>query len=309
MTSHPPISTLSLAASTLLAASALAQSGRPADPGGAFASATPGQETRWQAGLNSGYVGGGTAEFQGTDAGKSDAFHLGLDAGVRLALNPDWSLRLGLASENFFLDQPGGVPVPDEIHTLRLNTGLGYRINDQWTVTGLLSPSLYRWEDVGGDTFGLAGGVLATFEQNPALTWTMGVLVAPDNDLKVLPVAGVRWRINDHYTLDVGMPKTRLTYRVNSQWTVYGGLDVSGGTFRTSKTLGAEIGLPRYNNALATYRDLRLGVGTGYEIASGLRVEVEAGYSVFREIDYPRIDENVRFDPAPQVRLGLVYRF
>jgi len=90
-----------------------------------------------------------------------------------------------------------------------------------------------------------------------------------------MPVVGVRWLINDRYTLEVGMPKTRLSYRIDSKWAVYGGVDLNGAVFRTSEDLGTKTGLPQYNNALATYRDVRLGVGTSYEFAHGLRAELE----------------------------------
>jgi hypothetical protein len=41
----------------------------------------------------------------------------------------------------------------------------------------------------------------------------------------------------------------------------------------------------------------------------GLRAEIEAGYSVYREINYFRIEQTVKFRPAPYVRLALNARF
>ena len=105
--------------------------------------------------------------------------------------------------------------------------------------------------------------------------------------------------------LEVAMPKTRLTYRVDSKWEFYTGLDLNGAVFRISEHLGTKTGLPQHNDAIATYRDIRLGVGASYEIVRGLRAELEIGFSVYREIDYFRLDDTVSFDPAPYVRLGL----
>ena len=42
-------------------------------------------------------------------------------------------------------------PIPENIRTLRLNAGLGYRRGEKWAFSALLSPSLYRLEDVRGD--------------------------------------------------------------------------------------------------------------------------------------------------------------
>jgi hypothetical protein len=103
----------------------------------------------------------------------------------------------------------------------------------------------------------------------------------------------------------VGIPKTRLTYQIDPKWSLYGGIDLSGTTFRTDETLGTKTGFPKYNNARATYRDIRLGAGAGYDVGHGLRAEIEAGYSVYRDINYKDIDQDVKFNPTPYVRLGL----
>lgn len=263
----------------------------------------------WRASLNAGYVGGGATKFQGARLGDSDAFDFDLQAGARVPLDEAWFLQLGLRSENIYLDQENGAPIPEEIHTFHFSAGLGYRLNEKWTLTGLLSPSLYRFEDVGINDFGLSGGLLARYEANPRLTWSLGIVVAPDSDVKALPTVGVRWLINDRYSLEVGMPKTRLSYRLNPAWALYGGMDMIGATFRAGEHLGTETGFSRYNNALATYRDIRLGLGASYEVLRGIRAEAETGVSIFREVYYSSIDEQVRFNPAPYVRLGMSARF
>ena len=267
-----------------------------------------------RAGVNVGYVGGTSAKFQGARSGDSDAFNVNVDAGTRVAFTDDWFLNLGLVSDNYFLGSVAGIPVPDAIHTLRLNTGVGYHWNDQWTFTALVSPSLYRFEDVNGDDIGVSGGVVAAFVQNPSLTWSFGMIGSPDSDVPVLPIIGVRWLINDHYTLEVGMPKTRLTYNIEPNLAIYTGLDLNGTTFRTGEHLMPPNTPPlnntaRYNGALASYHDIRLGVGASYEFWRAVRAEAETGFSVYREIYYNDSDQSVEFKPAPYVRLGLGVRF
>jgi hypothetical protein len=268
----------------------------------------------WQAGVNLSYVGGTSAKFQGVQSGDSDAYNVNVNAGTRVTLTDVWSLNLGLVSDNYFLGTVAGDPIPDAIHTLRLNTGVGYRWNDQWSFNVLVSPSLYRFEDVNGDDFGVSGGVVATFVQNPSLTWAFGMIGSPDSDVPVLPIAGVRWQINDHYILEVGMPKTRLTYKIEPNLAIYTGLDLNGTTFRTGEHLMPPNTPPlnntaQYNNALVSYHDIRLGVGASYEFWRTVRAEVETGFSVYREINYKDIDQSVDFKPAPYVRLGLGVRF
>ena len=293
----------------LPAISALAQEATNDTVASGFKKSPPPGGAGWESAVDLGYVGGTSAKFQGTRTGSSDAFDVKFDAGTRVTLNDDWFLRLGLGSDNIFLGSVAGEPIPDAIHTLQLNTGVGYRWDDRWTFMAVLNPSLLRFDDVNGNDIGFSGGVMATFKQNPSLTWTFGIMGSQYGDVPVLPIVGVHWEINEHYTLDVGMPKTRLSYRLDSNWTVYGGLDLVGATFRSENDLGTKTGLPRYNNALANYHDIRLGVGVSYKIRRGLSAEVETGASIFREINYQDINQTVDFQPAPYVRLGLRIRF
>lgn len=266
-------------------------------------------ESGWQAALDSSYTAPSTVKFQGTRLANSDAFNVNLDIGKKFSLNDRWFLQMDLGSDNLFLDEVSGVPIPDAIHTMRFGAGIGYHWNDKWTVTGMISPSLYRLEDVQGSDVGLAGGVLALYHANPKWMWSFGLMVAPDSDLPVLPMAGVNWIINDQFTLQMMFPKPRLLYRIDRQWTLYTGLDMVGTTFRTADDFGVKIGMSQYNNALATYRDVRLGLGVSYHVIFGLDAELEAGASVYRQIDYTKIDQKVEFDPSVYVRLGLNYRF
>ncbi|HWY30955.1 MAG TPA: DUF6268 family outer membrane beta-barrel protein [Candidatus Acidoferrum sp.] len=271
-------------------------------------SSQPG-ETSWETESDVGYVGGSSAKFQGKQLGNSDAYNVAISAGTRITLNNDWFLKFGLGSDNYFLGSVAGEPIPDAIHTLHLNTGVGYHWNDQWTFTALLNQSLLRLDDVNGNDIGVSGGLVAEFKQSPSLTWIFGITGSQYGDVPVLPILGVHWQINEHYTLEVGIPKTRLSYNFDSNLNVYGGLDLVGTTFRTENDLGTKTGLPQYNNAVATYRDIRLGVGVSYRFWRGIRAEAETGCSVYRQINYQDINQSIDFNPSPYVRVGLSVRF
>ncbi len=263
----------------------------------------------WEASLNASYVGSATTRFIGVHLADSDAKTVSLGVGRQIDINKEWFAHLGLASDNIFLGTVSGAPVPASIHTLHLNASLGCKLNEEWSLSAVLFPSLYRLDQLSSDDLGIAGGFVATWRADPSLTWTFGIMADPNSDLKVLPVLGVRWLIDDHSMLEVGFPKTRYSYRLDSQWSLYVGGDFSGSTFRTSENLGNQIGASQYNRALGTYRDARIGPGVTCRITRGLRAELEGGYSVYRRIDYTRIGQTVDFDPAPYVRAGLSGRF
>lgn len=259
--------------------------------------------------LESSYTAAGKAKFRGAKTGDSDAYNVSLGLKTRASLNEHWSIPLEMRSQNLYLGRLPGVPVPDDIHTLQFGTGLSYRPNDQWMFMARVSPTLYKFSDLGGNDVGVSGGLTAMWNYSPSLKYMFGVMFSPDSDLKVLPIVGLDWAINDQFELRLMFPKPRLIYMPNDHWSFNVGADLNMVTFRTSNSLGTSINLPQYNDALATYRDIRIGAGVGYRIGKTLSVEADAGYSVNRQIDYTRIDERVEFDPAPYATLGLRLSF
>jgi opacity protein-like surface antigen len=255
------------------------------------------------------YVGPRQTKFQGANLGNSEAQSVHASLAGAVALDEKWFIPLGISSANFFLDPAAGAPIPEEIHTLRLLGGLGYHLNDQWSIAASLGPALYRLSDVDTGTLGLGGMIHALWRLRPDLTLAFGVGFNPDLDVPVLPAAGVRWNIRTNLTLNLMFPRPVLIYRAAPKLSLFAGADIKFAVFRAAADQGNEIGQPRYNNALGTYRDFHLGAGVEYQMVRGLSLSVEGGYSVGREIDYHRIGQTVTFDPAPYAQAGLKYRF
>lgn len=267
-------------------------------------------------------VGSGTMEFRGRDRAESGAqsVTIVLEGSVPVGSPPKleegvpptpprWMMPLGLMSQNVYFDDVLGAPVPASVHTLSLDTGLGYRVNDAWTLMVRVSPTLYRTDGIDSGDLGVRGGVMALWRRSPSLTWLFGVMAEPDGEFPVLPVVGASWRINPEFTLSLMAPRPQLIYRPNQRWSFHVGANLNGATFRTHETFGTERGEPRYNHALASYRDVRVGAGLEQRLTPWLTLSAEGGYSVNRQIDYTRIDERVKFDPAPYFQLGLRARF
>jgi len=302
----------SLAAVCLVNHSAPAQTNQsPVVPDSvSYADWTPTQGGEWRMVLSSDYSGvaAGHVDFNGLK-GSSSAQSADARLTSEVALNDAWFVPMGLSSHNFFLGTIPGTPIPDQINTLGLNTGLGYHVNEQWTVSGVAGPEFYRLDSVDNSGIGVAGAIRATFKWTPTLTIAMGVSIDPDRDVPVLPAAGLRWDIQPDLTLSVMFPRSGLDYRLNSKLSVFGGFSGNYTVFRGDNNMGDKIGLSQYNNALGTYRDFRAGAGVEYQLLHGLFASVEGGYSFDRELDYRRIDQVIRFDSAPYVQAGLKYRF
>lgn len=271
--------------------------------------AAPAARTRLDASLNASYTAPGDAKFGGVKHDDSDAAVISLAIRASQTLNDAWRWNHALRSENIFLDEISALPIPERIHTLGLNTGPTYRLNDQWTVGGTMGALLYRFEDIDTDTFGVVATAFALYRQNEKLRWNFGFSFNPDSDLKVFPAAGVQWLIDPDWTLDLGIPRTRLTYKLNPAWQLHTGLDMVGTTFRANQDFDTGANVSGYNNALATYRDLRVGAGASFNVNRGLTLDVEAGASVYRRLDYTRRDRELRFTPSPYIRAGASARF
>ena len=255
------------------------------------------------------YVAPGDAKFRGLKESDSQAQSINAAVAATIPLDDHWYLPVSLHSGNFVLESVAGMPIPDHIDTLRLMAGLGYRINEYWTVSAGLGPALYRVTDIDGDDFGIAGMIGATYRANRDLTVALGIGFNPDNEVPVLPMAGVRWNVQTNLTLNFMFPRPRVIYRLLPQLSVYAGGDIKFAVFRADEDQGDSIGLPQFNNALGTYRDFHLGAGVEYVVLPGLSINAETGYSVGRQIDYTRLHETMRFDPSPYVAVAARYRF
>lgn len=256
------------------------------------------------------YAVGGATKFRGTKFGDSDAFDMNIGVSILKPLNEKWFIPFEIQSKNLDFGSPAGVPMPDAVNTLEFGTGLAYRPNDRWMFTARIGAELYKLEDVGGNDVGVSGGLLAMWEYGPSLQWMFGLMVQPDNDLPVLPLVGVNWRIREQWELQLMLLSPRLTYSLDDRWKLHAGMGLNfGNTFRTSDTLGTSLGLPRYNDALGSYSDMRFGGGFAYQLGRSFSLEAEAGYSMSREIDYTNVDEKVKFEPAAYSHLGLKYEF
>lgn len=251
------------------------------------------------------YTGSGNATFRGAKAPSSDAWNGSLSLFMPIPVSPEWVVPIGFSSQNIELQTTSWAPVPERINTVSFNAGLGHRIGDRWMVMAMVNPTLYRLTDVGGSAIGVSGGVNALWRYDASLSFRFGLMVSPDSDLKLLPMVGADWWLDDRWNLRLMFPQPRLVYRLNDRWNAYVGGNMVSSTFRTSQGLGTAIGLARYNNALGTYRDVRLGVGVHYNWSRAIGAELETGYSVSRQMDYTRIGERVKFDPAPYVRFSV----
>ena len=123
--------------STLVAGAILLLFSRPAFAGPTNSSATasiplavPAEPPpRLEASINSSYTAPGEAKIDGAKLGKSDAFALAFTVRDSTPVHDKWMWTWGGRSQNLFLGSIAGVPIPEHLNTLDLNTGFkcGFR--------------------------------------------------------------------------------------------------------------------------------------------------------------------------------------
>lgn len=269
---------------------------------------TPGGRWGMSVSLDYSYVSAGDITFQGVK-GSSDAQSVNAYINARIPINDRWFVPVGASSRNLFLGTVANAPIPNQIETLGFDAGLGCHLNDQWTIAGSVGPRFYRLDGVDGDDLGVGGMVRAMWRWKPNFALVFGVGFESQSEVPVLPAAGFRWNIRTNLTLNLMWPRPALIYRLDKRLDVFVGGGGNFAVFRTDSNLGDKIGQPAIDNALGTYRDFHIGVGTEYRPWRGISVGVEAGYSVGREIDYTRLNQTVSFANSPYLQAGVTCRF
>jgi hypothetical protein len=249
------------------------------------------------------FVGRSTVA-DGTASGKSGVQTADLEIETEIPINSRWSVPVDFQSANMFLGSVAGIAIPEDINTIHLAAGLAYQFDPAWSVALTGGPALYEFDAVSIADVGIAGELRVTYVINSNLQFFLGADYEMDGKYPVLPVAGMKWKVNDHVLFDLRISRLEADYLANDNLSFF----VDGNTdyqiFRAGSHLGNQIGMPSFNNAVGTYEDFHGGIGLRYQFNQALSLSAEAGYSFGRNIEYDRIDHHsIYFDPAPYAQV------
>ena len=168
--------------------------------------------------------------------------------------------------------------------------------------------SFARWPKIGRD--------LTTFFLGLVLTAGVGGFyndllfdLGNPNPFPCIPLAGIRWQLNDVLILNLTAPRPEIDVKVSRRITLFANGQFSGGNFRVPDSTGTAIGRPQFNNAVLTYREIRLGGGVRLKLLPFAAVQTEAGEAPGRDFDYYGIHENLKVNNAPYVDTRLMFSF
>lgn len=216
---------------------------------------------------------------------------------------------LGVNWQRFDFSKPAGAPLPGSLQSAAVVLGADWQINDRWHVRGELLPGIYSdFHDFSAADFNapLLGEISYRF--NPRLEVGVQFNLDALRDSPFVAIPGVRWRFADQWVLALWLPRPQLEFHPNDRWTAFGGLELTGGSYRVARDFGNASGRPRLNGQPVDYREVRVGGGLRYVFGKRFAAELAGGWTIERQFDFHRQDLKLKSDGAPYVQfsVGLV---
>lgn len=194
----------------------------------------------------------------------------------------------------------GEDPIGDASDT-SINLTYTTKVSDRW---GLTATAGARFSAETGaefsDSLVGSGVVIATYDFNDRLTAGGGVLVRTrlEEDVLVIPIATVNWKINDRWTLSNtgGSAGVRfvLAYKHSDAWTLTGDVGFEGREFRLDEDGPIPGGVARDTR-------LPIALGARYNPSPKLTFSLRAGAHFLQELEFDDNDgdEVVETDVDP----------
>jgi opacity protein-like surface antigen len=199
-------------------------------------------------------------------------------------------LRLGAAYERFGFGAPNLFEVPGGLQSASAVVGLDTKFSDAILIRFEATPGFYSSKHLDGDDFHAPMILGGTYIYSSDLQFVLGVSFDYEREQPVLPGGGIRWRLASQWLLDAVLPTPRLNYELTRNFTLYGGADIKGSTFRVDDNFGTQRGDARLNHAVVTYTEVRAGVGFEWKLAPEIKMSLEGGYLPYRNVDFYRAD-------------------
>lgn len=202
---------------------------------------------------------------------------------------------------------------PDNFHTFRATPVVRWNMDDAWTIYGgpTIAFSAQEGADFGDSvTYGALGGV--SYKVHDALSVGGGLAISSriEDDFRIIPFITANWDFSEQFNLRVGFTEVaasgglgaELTYELNDQWVLGGGIQFQEKRYRIEAGDGVlnDKSVPIYAKA-------------GWKMSENMLFEFQAGVAVGGEIlleddDGQEVFEE-DYDPALIFGLRAVFNF
>jgi hypothetical protein len=203
-------------------------------------------------------------------------------------------LRLGLEWERFSFGFPALTALPNTLQSTNLVIGLDTQFSDSILARLELDPGVYGTNNLDLDTLNVPILIGGTYIYRSDLQFVLGISIDFERKYPVLPGAGVRWKFHRQWVINAVLPKPRLEFNPYKDLELYVGANIKETNFRVDDRFGSTHSIPRLNNAVLTYSEVRTGVGFDWKLSPVVTLTAEAGYEPYRTFDFYRADVTYR---------------
>jgi hypothetical protein len=268
-------------------------------------------KTTYEFDADASYVGNARTNFGSSTAGNVSEQTSSARIIVAPQINDGPIYRFGLAYERYNFGFSSAAPIPDILQAENLVIGIDFQLFNSWLVRVEADPGLYGdARSAGFRDFNVPFTIGGSYIVSADLQWIVGLGIDINRQIPVFPAVGVHWTVVDNLVLDAVLPTPRLEYDWSNDLTLYLGSDVDDGTYRVDRDFGAALGLPKLDDAVVEYDEIRIGAGFTWKASKALTFELEGGYLPYREFDFHRADIHFSNDGgAPYAQMSLNAQF
>jgi hypothetical protein len=176
------------------------------------------------------------------------------------------------------------------LQAVSLVLGLDTQLSDSILLRFQAQPGFYGTDHFESGDVNIPFVIGGTYIYSPDLQFVLGIGVDIERRYPVLPGGGIRWKIARQWVLDAVLPSPRLEFQLNKDLTFYAGGTLKETNFRVDDRFGTTRRIPRLNQAVLTYSEVRVGAGADWKVSPVMTLSAEAGYQPYRDFDFYRAD-------------------
>jgi len=212
----------------------------------------------------------------------------------------------GLEYQHTGFNAPNNSIIPGRLDNAMASVGIDFRWSEKDLLHLETRPGFYTdWRGSGWDAINSPLDIGYTRVVSKRFQWVAGFSFNSWRSSRFLGAAGFRWQINDRWKLKMYLPRPDVEYLARPNLTLTFGADIRGDSYRVGPHFGDSHGIPRLNNALLDYQEVRIGPGFSWNVRPLIEVNVMTGYMVGRTFDYYNNGPKLAGGGAPFINVGI----
>jgi len=220
-------------------------------------------------------------------------------------------LRFGMNWQRFSFTPDPQAPVPGSLQSLNLEVGADYQLTPTLLLRVEAQPGFYSdFRELRQKDINIPFLVGATYFVSKDFLCVLGFSVDLNRRPRVYPAAGARWRISPKVFINAILPDPQIEYELNRDVMLHVGASLKNGSYRVNDDFGSNRGIPKLNNSILDYTEIRAAAGVSWKVSRAVSVDLESGCVPYRKFDFSRADYKVTaFDVAHFAELSFSAKF